>query len=471
MRIDDHPILSFPETDTLTFTYEGKEITAKKGETIAAALHNEGIIELRRSGDKERPRGLFCAIGKCSSCLMKVDGVPNVRTCITMVQEGMEVKKQTGFPELPRETDKLNPDSIDTAETDLLVVGGGPAGLKAGFVAAEAGAEVIIVDENPFLGGQLIKQTHKFFGSSEQEAGIRGVEIGNELVERVEQHDNIRSMTSASAVGIYEDTVGVYKNMSYFEKINPGKTIIATGATEDMITFPNNDLPGVYGAGGVQTLMNVYGVKPGQKVVMVGAGNVGLIVSYQLLQAGVDVQAIVEIAPKIGGYFVHAAKIRRFGVPILTGHKVLEVEGEESVEKVKVAETDGSGGIVRGSVVDYKVDILALAVGLSPSYKLLSHAGCELQFQPQLGGYVPTRNGRMETTVDGLYVAGDAAGIEEATSALLEGIIAGADVGLKVGKGGKAEKDLIHDSQEKLSRLRAGPFYRELRESLKEVEV
>ena len=209
MRIDDHPILSFPETETLTFTYEGKEVTAKKGETIAAALHNEGIYELRRSGDKRRPRGLFCAIGKCSSCLMKVDGVPNVRTCITLAQDGMEVEKQTGFPELPREADRLKPGSIDTAEPDLLVVGGGPAGLKAGLVAGEAGAEVLIVDENPFLGGQLIKQTHKFFGSSEQEAGTRGVEIGDELVERVERHDNIRSMTSTSAIGIYEDTVGV----------------------------------------------------------------------------------------------------------------------------------------------------------------------------------------------------------------------------------------------------------------------
>ncbi|MBS3739904.1 FAD-dependent oxidoreductase [Candidatus Bipolaricaulota bacterium] len=471
MRIDDHPILSFPETDTVTFTYEGKEIAAKKGETIAAALHNEGIIELRRSGDKQRPRGLFCAIGKCSSCLMKVDGVPNVRTCITMASEGMRVEKQNGFPELPREVNDLKPGSIDTAEPDLLVVGGGPAGLKSGLVAAEAGADVIIVDENPFLGGQLIKQTHKFFGSSEQEAGIRGVDIGEELVERVERHKNIKSMTSTSSVGIYEDTVGVYKNMSHFQKINPRKTIIATGATEDMITFPNNDLPGIYGAGGVQTLMNVYGVKPGEKVVMVGAGNVGLIVSYQLLQAGVDVEAIVEIAPRIGGYFVHAAKLRRFGVPILTGHRVLEVEGKERVEKVKVAETNGSGGIVQGSVVDYEVDILALAVGLSPSYKLLGHAGCELQFQPQLGGYVPTRNERMETTVGGLYVAGDAAGIEEATSALLEGTIAGADVGLKIGEGGKAEEDLINDSQEKLSRLRAGPFYRDLRESLKEVGV
>lgn len=217
--------------------------------------------------------------------------------------------------------------------------------------------------------------------------------------------------------------------------------------------------------------MNVYGVKPGNKVLMVGAGNVGLIVSYQLLQAGVNVEAIVEIVPKVGGYFVHAAKIRRFGVPILTGHKVLKVEGEEEVRKIRVAEMDGSGEVVQGSEVEFDVDILALAVGLSPSYKLLHHAGCDLQFRPRLGGYVPTRDDRMKTTIDDLYVAGDAAGIEEATSAMLEGTIAGADAGLKMGMGGEMEEDLIHDSQLRLNRLRAGPYYKELRDSLEEVVV
>src|SRR6056297_1960626 len=104
MRIEDHPILSFPKGKTITFTYEGKEINARRGETIAAALHNEGVTELSKSGDKNRPRGLFCAIGKCSSCLMTVDGVPNVRTCITLAQEGMKVEKQIGFPELPSDS-------------------------------------------------------------------------------------------------------------------------------------------------------------------------------------------------------------------------------------------------------------------------------------------------------------------------------------------------------------------------------
>ncbi|MBS3788556.1 FAD-dependent oxidoreductase [Candidatus Bipolaricaulota bacterium] len=470
MRINDHPILSFPETETITFSYQGREINAKRGETIAAALHNAGITELRNSGDRERGRGLFCAIGKCSSCLMKVDGVPNVRTCITMVQEGMEVEKQTGFPEIPSKSTKLKSEIIEKKSPEVLVIGGGPAGLRASLTAASAGASVLVIDENPLLGGQMIKQTHKFFGSSDQEAGERGKDIGDRLSREVSDHPEIEVMTSTSAVGIFEEKVGIYKNREKFLKVDPEKTIVATGATEDMIKFPNNDMPGVYGAGGVQTLMNVYGVKPGDRVLMVGAGNVGLIITYQLLQANVEVAAIAEIASEIGGYFVHAAKIRRHGIPIITDHRVSRVEGTEKVERAVIEEVGDSGEVIQGTEKKFDVDVVALAAGLSPSYKLLNHGGCELEFQPALGGHVPKRDKRMRTTREEIYVAGDASGIEEATSAMLEGAIAGADAALSIGKGGPGEEDIIRDAREKLEKLRAGSYYDNLRSGLQEVE-
>ncbi|MFP4647171.1 MAG: FAD-dependent oxidoreductase [Candidatus Bipolaricaulota bacterium] len=469
MRLEHHPILSFPTDKEVTFYYEGKEIEARKDETIAAALHAEGIAELCRSGDKHRSRGLFCAIGKCSSCLMKVDGVPNVRTCITMVRDGMEVEKQDGFPQLDPNTPSLDPGPVRSKPTDVLVVGGGPAGLKAALTAADAGAEVLLVDENPHLGGQLIKQTHKFFGSTDQAAGTRGVDIGKNLLQQVESHPKIESMKATSAVGIYGEIVGAYKNQEYFFTIEPQKIIVATGATEDMVKFPKNDLPGVYGAGGIQTLMNLYGIKPGEKVLMIGAGNVGLIVAYQLLQADVEVEAVVEIAPSIGGYFVHAAKLRRFGVPILTNHTVLKVDGDDRVEKVTVAELDCSGDIIPNSRKEYSVDVLALGVGLSPSYKLLHNAECDLKLSPELGGYVPSRNRRMKTSRENIFVAGDAAGIEEATSAILEGVIAGAAASLEIGRGGKKEQALISNSQKRLEELRAGPHSQAVKKGLQEV--
>ena len=131
----------------------------------------------------------------------------------------------------------------------------------------------------------------------------------------------------------------------YF-KAKPKKVVVATGALEKLIPFLGNDLPGVYGAGAVQTLMNVYGVKPAKRVLMVGAGNIGLIVSYQLLQAGVDVVAIVEFAPKVGGYWVHAAKVRRLGVPIYLRHTVKRAIGESAVEGAVIQAVDERGAFV-----------------------------------------------------------------------------------------------------------------------------
>ena len=124
------------------------------------------------------------------------------------------------------------------------------------------------------------------------------------------------------------------------EKIRPQAVIVATGAYERTLAFPGNDLPGVYGAGAVQTLMNEYGIKPGDQVLMVGAGNIGLIVSYQLMQAGVKVKAVIDAADRIGGYLVHASKIRRAGVPILVRHTVEAALGDSEVEQAVIVEID-----------------------------------------------------------------------------------------------------------------------------------
>lgn len=100
MRLSKHPILDFKRGKKITFTFNGQEVVAYQGETIAAALHAAGIRKLRHSQEKERARGLFCAIGNCSSCLMKVDGIPNVKTCVTRVEEGMRVEEQRGKGDL-----------------------------------------------------------------------------------------------------------------------------------------------------------------------------------------------------------------------------------------------------------------------------------------------------------------------------------------------------------------------------------
>ena len=222
-----------------------------------------------------------------------------------------------------------------TIETDLLVVGGGAAGLCAAAEAAGAGAKVTVIESDLHPGGQLVKQTHKFFGSKDEYAGTRGYKIANILLDEIASlGDKVEIRTNTTVTGYYPEE-GIFtamKGEEEYYRIKAKKTVVATGAQERLIPFPNNDLPGVYGAGAVQTLMNVYGVVPGKKVVMVGAGNIGLIVSYQLRQAGVEIAAIVEAMPKIGGYWVHAAKIRRLGIPILLRHTIVEALGDKVIE-------------------------------------------------------------------------------------------------------------------------------------------
>jgi sarcosine oxidase subunit alpha len=270
-------------------------------------------------------------------------------------------------------------------------------------------------------------------------------------------------MTDATVLGCYESDknyrFGVVKRHEYKEKlydVHCKVVILACGAMENMLLFPGNDLPGVYGAGAVQTLMNVYGVKPGNHVIMVGAGNVGLIVAYQLLQAGISVDRIVEAAPNIGGYNVHAAKLRRCGVPIQTSHSIKEVCGEKKVEGAIIVRLNENWKPIKDSEEYIKCDTICLAVGLTPSTRLLSQIGVNMEFIPEAGGYVALHSESMQTSVKGVYVAGDASGIEEASTAMIEGKIAGLASAIYVGR--SKNKKLLINYHKELAQLRAGPF-------------
>lgn len=310
-------------------------------------------------------------------------------------------------------------------QTEILVIGGGPAGLSAACAAAELGASVLLCERDYLPGGQLVKQTHKFFGSEKQYAGERGIHIGNLLIEKAKHHPNIEILTEATVLGIYEDGIVTVFYHGKHMKIRPSKIILATGASEKFLEFPGNDLPGIYGAGAVQTLMNVAGVKPAERVLMVGAGNIGLIVSYQLMQAGVEVAGIIEAAPKIGGYLVHASKIRRAGVPIRTGYTIEKAYGTDALEGVVIVQVDSQFQPVPGTEETIPCDTLCLAVGLAPLTELCWQAGCDMAFIRELSGHIPLTDENLETSVPGVYAAGDVSGIEEASSAMVEGRLAG----------------------------------------------
>lgn len=264
-------------------------------------------------------------------------------------------------------------------------------------------------------------------------------------------------LTQSTATGYYEDgvlTVLKGLNGSKLTKVKPHRIIIATGASENMLNILNNDLPGVYGAGAVQTLMNVYGVIPGRCVLMVGAGNIGLIVSYQLAQAGIEVAAIVEILPRIGGYWVHGSKVRRLGIPIYTSTTLKEVKGTLEVTGAVIASIDDKFNLIPGTERDLEVDTVCLAVRLSPLTELLFQAGCEMRFIPELCGYVALRDENLKTSLNHIYIAGDVIGIEEASSAMIEGQLAGLNAAASLNLAPPNYYELNQAFKEELAQLR-----------------
>jgi sarcosine oxidase subunit alpha len=359
-------------------------------------------------------------------------------------------------------------------KTEIAVIGGGPAGLMAALAAAEMGAEVTLVDKNNNLGGQLVKQTHMFFGSEKEHASTRGIDIGKLLAKEAQNHSKIKIMNNSEVIGYYPDdgVIGIEVEEEKFVKLKADKIIIATGASEKFLPFVNNDLPGIYGAGAVQTLMNEHGVVPGNNVLMVGAGNIGLIVSYQLMQAGVNVKAIIDAAPKIGGYLVHASKVARLGVPILTSYSVKAAYPNQitkALERASIWKVDQNWQPIPGTEKVLKVDVLCISVGLSPLAELLWQAGCNMKYVPQLGGHVPTRTNDLETSVTGIYVAGDVAGVEEASSAMIEGRLAGLNAAKSLGYDNGTYEEKHQEALNQLHDLRSGPVGEKIREGISQL--
>jgi sarcosine oxidase, subunit alpha len=403
-RLERHPILEVPvHPEMVEFSFDGKVLPARKSEMISSALFANGVRVFGRHGRDRAPQGIFCANGQCAQCLVVADGRA-VKACITPVRAGMRVRSLLGNPELEADDTPVRVvPQVQEVETDVLIVGGGPAGMTAAVELAAHGVAVVLCDDKPSLGGKLSLQTHNFFGSVDDcYAGHRGMAIGRLLEEQVRAQPGIDVWSDSPVVGVFQDgVVGVVKQ-GRFTVVKPKSLLVAAGAREKALAFPGADLPGVYGGGAFQTLVNRDLIKPSKRLLIVGGGNVGLIVAYQALQAGIDVVAVVEILPQVGGYQVHRDKILRLGIPVYTSYTVLRAEGTECVERAIAARVDDRLRPIEGTEVVFEVDTILLAVGLSPVNELTEEGR-------RLGMRV--------------YAAGDAFEIAEASAAMFSGKI------------------------------------------------
>jgi sarcosine oxidase subunit alpha len=426
-RIINHPVLDIQEKKEVNFKFDGKKYTGFENEMVSSALFANGIKEFSIHQKGNAPQGIFCANGQCSQCTVIIDGAP-LKSCVTPLHEGMDIRTLKHLPELPETGQEKFIQKTETLKTDVLIIGGGPSGLTSALELAKLDFNIIIVEDKDKLGGKLLLQTHKFFGSQEDSyAGMRGYEIGNLLESQIKENDNITVLYESSVVGIYKDKkAGVYKNNGKFSLIDFNGLIISAGAREKSLVFPGNDLPGVYGAGAFQTLVNRDLIKASDKVFIVGSGNVGLIAAYHALQAEIGVAGIIDILGQVSGYKVHADKIQRMGVPVYLNTTVLAAGGKNKVEKVTVAEVDDKWNPILETARTYEVDTLLIAAGLSPVDEFYNSA---------------------EKYGFNVIKAGDADEIAEASSAMFGGIIAGLQMAQKLGKKIKIDKEYYEKSE------------------------
>ena len=412
-RIKNHPILNPLSEAELNFTFNGIRLKARKNEVITSALYAAGIHIFGHHSRDGGAQGIYCVNGQCSQCMVIVDGKP-VKGCMTPVREGMSVQSVEGLPELAfLDSEPTVIPHTPLYETDVLVIGGGPAGISAAIELGKVGVDTLLVDDKQELGGKLSLQTHNFFGSVEDcYAGSRGMHIGEILVEELECQPTVKIWLNSTVVGVFSDKkFGIAGNGKY-RLVKANKVLFTTGAREKSLAFPGADLPGVYGAGAFQTLVNRDLIRCAERLFIVGGGNVGLIGAYHALQAGIDVVGLVEALPRCGGYKVHEDKIKRFGVPVWTSHTVLRIEGNEKVERVVTAALDENFKPLAGSEKVFNVDTVLIAVGLSPVNELYEKA--------------------REYGLD-VYAAGDADEIAEASAAIFSGKITGRRIAQSMG--------------------------------------
>jgi sarcosine oxidase, subunit alpha len=394
----------------MSFTFDGKPVEGLAGDTVASALYVAGQRTFSRSFKYHRRRGLLCCAGQCPNCLVAVDGAPGVRACTEPVREGMRVEHLNASPSLEHDvmavTDAvggpftppgfyyktfIRPRRLwplyekvlrsvaglgklratqDEREwrteyrrrhADLLVVGGGLAGLHAALAAAALGADVVLADDGPEPGGRALAEGgHKEARALAQRARDAGVEI----------------LESASALGFFDGLVAVWQGDT-LHQVRAAQHVFATGTIEQPLVFAGNDLPGVMLSGGARRLVSLYAVAPGSRAVVATTSDRGLDAARALRAAGVDVVAVADLRE---------------------GRTVLAAEGRKHVRAAVLGALDGSGER------RFECDLLVMSGGSAPATSLIAQAGGRTAYDEGRGHFA------LAELPDGVHAAGEVAG-------------------------------------------------------------
>jgi thioredoxin reductase len=438
-----------PPQDTVTVTYEGRAVPARPGTSVAAALTAAGIAAYRHAAVGDR--GLFCGMGVCGECTISIDGRRGRLACMTAVHDGMQLERQPLAPEAVPDTEPPAVEREQVLTPELLVVGAGPAGLAAAVAAAQAGVDVLVVDERAALGGQYYKQPASSFTVDPARLDAQYT-AGRALIDRLRSSGaTIMSGTRIWGADGAHELFATRDSQRWV--IRPNRLVLATGAYERAVPFPGWTLPGVLTTGAGQSLLRSYQVPPGQRVLVAGNGPLNVQLAAELVRAGGTVVGLVELAgithPKhaldllrmaaAGPALVrdgvgYLATLRRAKVPVLTGRAVVRVEGAERAERAVVARIDADGRPVAGSAQVFEVDAVCVGLGFLPGNELARLLGARHHVDPHTGGLLVERTASGRTSVPDVWVVGDTAEVRGAKVAESAGTLAGADVVASLGR-------------------------------------
>ncbi len=487
LRIINHPALGARTEKRVVFSFDGREIEGIEGEPIAVALYAAGIRKLGAHEYTGEPRGLFCGIGHCFGCRVTVDGEPNVRSCIAPLRAGMEVQSQGKFPgepvawQAPEQT-RQRPEEppAPRRHVDVVVIGGGPAGLSAALAAANQGAKVMVVDEQHELGGRLLSQVHE--NPLRKGEWFNGPRIAADLAENLAAA-GVEFRRETQAWGVWPRWLVSITGPGAEdgESVEASAVIVATGAAQACQPFPGWTLPGVISVGAAQTMMHRFRLRPGHRCLVVGADPLALAVASELATLGSEVLSAVlpppgpaagelaepkeaitsvsrlaDMAPSpflrgAGRVVSRAAAagamsamlfpkqgIKVQGVPLALRRCIVRAVGDEEVKGAVVADLTADGKAVTGSETTVDVDSICVSGDLYPLVEALEMTGqCAFAYVEALGGRVPLYGPDLRTGSSaggpgndgaqgsGLFVAGSASGVEGAQVAMAQGRLAG----------------------------------------------
>jgi sarcosine oxidase subunit alpha len=483
LRILDHPHLKIERGKAVTFLFNGKPIAGYPSETIAAALYAGGLRIFSRSFKYHRPRGLFCLTGHCSHCLMRVDGIPNVRICRVLVQPGMKVESQNAWPSLkfdvaavsgyldflirpgfqyrrfirPRwlyhiwerflrrmagigtlsDIENRTPPRRRTASPEVAVVGGGFAGLSAALHASQTGAEVWLIEKEETLGGRIQYDTSKF-QLPDSDTRQYGFNIAKKLTEEVMQLDNCHVVNSATAFAWYDEGILAVVREGELWEMKPKCVVVATGSYENPMVFENNDLPGIFLAGGLQRLMHRDFIRPGNTAVVVTNNDRGYGLSHQLMDAGVAVAAIIDNRPDAQAPASDAArKAKEAAIPVYPQHDIEAALGRRYIKGVRIKPLNTRTGDHSKQEIKIACDVLCIAGSRIPANELIFQRTSQGQYileSPHQFTRRPVTSSHMSVDTD-MYVAGAASGSQSLIQSWIEGKVAGLSAALNLGYG------------------------------------